>query len=64
MLIGLLASIMNVCGYTKYIFLNNQQCMIQHTFINLNRNEYNQRLRYYPFSINLDRCMGACNTLN
>ena len=23
-----------------------------------------QRLRYYPFPFNLNRCVGSCNTLN
>ena len=27
-------------------------------------NEYSQKLRYYPFLVELDRCVGSCNTLN
>ena len=38
--------------------------MIQHTLINLHPNEYGQVLRYYPFAVNLDRCVGSCNTFN
>ena len=38
--------------------------MIQPNLINLHPNEYGQGLRYYPFAVNLDTCMGSCNTLN
>ena len=32
--------------------------------INLHPNEYTQWLHYYPFVVNLDRCVRSCNTLN
>ena len=38
--------------------------MIQPILINLYTNEYTQGLYYYPFSVNLDRCVGSCNTIN
>ena len=38
--------------------------MTQPTLINLHPNKYNQVLCYYPFAVNLDRCVGSCNTLN
>ena len=38
--------------------------MIQPTLINLHPNECSQELHYYPFAVNLDRCVGSCNTLN
>ena len=38
--------------------------MTQSTLINLHLNEYIEQLHYYPFPVNLDRCMGSCNTLN
>ena len=38
--------------------------MIQPTIINLHPNEYTQGLHYYPFTINLDKCVRTCNTLN
>ena len=44
--------------------LTNQNCMTQPTLINLYHNEYSQELRYYPFTINLDKCAGSCNTLD
>ena len=44
--------------------LNNQQCMTQPALTNLHPNEYSQGLRCYPFAVNLERCVGNCNTLN
>ena len=38
--------------------------MIQPTLINLHPNEYSQELHYYPFLVNLDRCVRSCNNLN
>ena len=38
--------------------------MTQPTLINLHLNEYTQGLRYYPFTVNLDRCVRSCNTLD
>ena len=31
---------------------------------NLHPNQYIPGLLYYPFAINLDRCMASCNNLN
>ena len=64
MFIVLLASIFNTSNHTKCISLNNRQCMIQSTLINSHPNEYTERLHYYPFAVNLGRCMGSCNPLN
>ena len=38
--------------------------MARPTFIRLHRNERNAGLCCYLFAVNLDRCMGNCNTLN
>ena len=38
--------------------------MTQPTLINLHPNDHSQGLRYYSFAVNLDRCVGICNTLN
>ena len=62
--IGLLASIVNASNLNKCKFLNNQQYMIQPALINLFPNEYSHELHYYPFAVNLVRCVGSCNTLN
>ena len=32
--------------------------------VNLQSTEYIKWLCYYLFEVNLDRCMGSCNTLN
>ena len=42
MFIGLLASIVDDSNNTKCISLNNQQCMVQPTVINLHPNEYSE----------------------
>ena len=63
MLIVLLTSLAYVSSHTKYVSLNNQQCKILLTLINLHPIEYTQGLRYYPFVVNLDRYVGSCNTL-
>ena len=57
--IGLLASISNLSNHTNYISLNNRQCMIQGTLTNLHSNEHRPELPYYPWSVNVDRCMGS-----
>ena len=44
--------------------MNKQKCMIQSTLISLHPNEYSQEFHYYPFAIELDRCVGSCNVLN
>ena len=38
--------------------------MNQPTLINLRPNEYGQKLLYYPFAVDLNRCSGSCNTLD
>ena len=38
--------------------------MIQPTLINLHPKEYTQRLHHYPFTVNLDGCVGSCIILN
>ena len=58
-----LSSIDNPPDQVKCISLNNQQCMVQLTLVNLHPNKYNEGLRYFLFDINLDRCMGSCNSL-
>ena len=63
MFIIFLTRVVNTIWHTKYGSLNNQLCMIQPTFINLNHNQYTLRWHYYPFAFNLGRCVGSCNTL-
>ena len=62
--IGLLTGLVNGSNHTKCVSLNNQKWMIPPTLINLHPNEYSQEFHFYPFSVNLDRCVLSCNTLN
>ena len=45
--------IVNVSNRKKCVFLNNQKCEIQPTFINLHPNEHNQELHYHSHTANL-----------
>ena len=45
--IGLLTSVVNASNHTKCVSLNNDQCKVQSTLINVHPNEYSQGLRYY-----------------
>ena len=63
MFIVLSSSTVNASNNTKCVLLSNQKCEIQPTLINLYPNEYSQVSHYYPFGIELDRCVGSCNTL-
>ena len=60
---GLLTDL-NGSSHTKCVSLSNQKCEIPTTLINLHRNKYSQEFYYYPFAVELDRCVGSCNTLN
>ena len=64
MFIILLTSIVNASNYTKYVSLDNRECEIQPTLINLHPYEYSQELHYYPFAVKVGKCVGSCNTLN
>ena len=59
-----LASIVNAPDHIRCISWNNQKCMTQPTLLNLHPNEYIEGLHYYPFAVDLVRCMGSCSTLN
>ena len=62
--IGLLIGLADASNQAKCVSLSNQKCMIHPTIINLHPNEYTQGLHYCSFAINLDTCVGSCNTLN
>ena len=51
--IGLLIDIVWVSNHKKCVWLSNQKCMIQPTFINLYPDEYSQEFHYYPFAVKL-----------
>ena len=63
MFFGLLTNLVIGSIHIKCVFLTSQKCTTQSTIINLHPNEYSQGLHYYPFAVNLDRCVGSCNTL-
>ena len=44
----------------KFLFLNDEPCMVRSTLIDLNPVE----LKYYPFMITLNKCTGSCNVLS
>ena len=44
-----LASITNVCNFTKFMVLNNQPCITSPTLVDLHSDEYNQGFHYYLF---------------
>ena len=62
--IWLLTGLVNASNHTKCVSLTNQKCTTQPTLINWHLNDYTQELHYYPFAVNLDRCVRSCNTLN
>ena len=45
--------LVNVSNRKKCVFLNNQKCEIQPTFINLHPNEHNEELHYHSHTANL-----------
>ena len=54
--------LLNFSGYltTKCVLLNDGQCMVRPTLIDLNLVEFN----YYSFMVSLDKCSGSCNSGN
>ena len=49
---------------TKCTSLKNQRCIARPKLIDLNPDELNQELHYYPLVYKLDRYIGSCSTLN
>ena len=62
MFMGLLINIINGSNHTKCVLLRNH--MTQPILINLHPNKYSQEFHDYPFAVELDRCVGSCNTFN
>ena len=57
----------NVSKLTTCLSLDNYSYMTRLTVItviDLNPNEYDQRLHYYPFMVNLDICNGRYSSLD
>ena len=55
--IGLLSGIVSAFNHKKCVFLRNQKCMIEPTFISLHPSEYSQELHYYPFTVKSEKCV-------
>ena len=64
MFIVLLSGIVNASNHAKCVSLGIQKCEIQPTLINLHPNEFSQEFHDDLFAVNLDRCVGSCNTTN
>ena len=64
MFIAMSALTVTAYDHTKCVSLNNQQYVIEPKVINLHLNEYSQGLLYYQFAVDLDKCVGSCNTFN
>ena len=45
---------------TKYLFLNDETCMVRPTLIDMN----SVKLKYYPLMISLNKHTGSCNVLS
>ena len=59
MFIVLLNRIVNASNHPKYVSFCNQKFKID-----IYPNEYSKDLHYYPFVVNLYKCVGSCNILN
>ena len=64
MFIGLLTGVISATNHTKCVLLSNQKCTIQSSIITLHPKEYTQGLHSCSSAVNLDKCVGSCNTLN
>ena len=48
------------CDQPKYMFLNDEPCMVRPTLIDMNPNGF----KYYPFMTSLNKYTGSCNVLS
>ena len=62
--IGFLTDLVNGSIQRKCGLLSIQKSENQPTLIVLHPNEYSQRLQYYSFSVQLQRSVESCNTIN
>ena len=47
------------CNALKCISMNNQECKIRPEIINVNTNES----PFYPYVIQVNKCIGSCNNI-
>ena len=59
-----LISIVRASNHTRCVSISNQKSFNQPTVINLDPNGLHQGFHYYPFAVNLGRCVESLNTLN
>ena len=62
--VELSTGLVNGSNHKKCISLSNEKCVSKPTLINLYPNQYSQELHYYPFTVNVDRCVASCSNLN
>ena len=53
-------SLASVPDLTKFLFLNDEPCLVSRTNIDMNPVD----LKYYSFMTSLDKCTGSCNVLS
>ena len=53
-------SLASVPDLTKFLFLNDEPCMVRRTNIDVSPVD----LKYYSFMTSLDKCTGSCNVLS
>ena len=58
--IVLSSSLASVPDLTKFLFLNDEPCMVRRTNIDVNPVD----LKYYSFMTSLDKCTGSFNVLS
>ena len=58
--IVLSSSLASVPDLTKFLFLNDEPCMVRRTIIDMNPVD----LKYYSFMTSLDKCTGSFNVLS
>ena len=58
--IVLSSSLASVPDLTKFLFLNDEPCMVRRTNIDVSPVD----LKYYSFMTSLDKCTGSCNVLS
>ena len=57
--LGSLAATKAVAGAIKWVYMNNQKCIVRPTLIDLILNE----LHSYTFIISMNNCNGSCNNV-
>ena len=59
-LLGLTVLSSSITGALKCVSMNNQECKVRPKIVDVSSNNP----IFYPFSIEIDRCSGNCNSIN